>query len=433
MIGKLSVVDGPDKGRAFTVKPGKPLLIGRGQNTDTKLTDLGVSRLHCQIEVEGDQVVVSDSGSSAGTLINGHHVGRHALLDCQIIRIGGTSLLFERSSVHEESTLPQPRVSGPRLTPDTASELAELTGETLLHYEVGRLLAQGRSSLVFLGKDTRNGKPVALKVLGSEYARIEEEVQRFIRAVESTYQLRHPNIVRIYAAGKSHGRLWIAMEYVEGESLARVIERIKLRRFTAQGAPDEGESLERVIERIGTLGMVEWSFALRVGHQIAQALEAAYDKQIIHRNIKPENILIRQIDNVAKLGDLILAKSLAETTAHQITRPGDLVGDLMYMSPERTSSESAVDTRSDIYSLGATLYQLLTGHPPFEYGSRVDLVGKIRTEIPVRPKKHQLAVPDLFEGTIMRMLAKRPEDRFQTPGDLVRDLERAAKYNGLTL
>ena len=163
------------------------------------------------------------------------------------------------------------------------------------------------------------------------------------------------------------------------------------------------------------------------------ALEAAAEKQIIHRNIKPANILIRKVDNVAKLGDLMLAKALSELSAQQITRPGQMVGDLAYMSPERTGSDpNAVDTRSDIYNLGATLYALLTGHPPFQ-GSMVELVRKIRNEPPARPKKFQLSIPDLFEGSIMRMLAKDPGDRFQTPTELLRDFERVAKFNGVTL
>jgi serine/threonine-protein kinase len=136
---------------------------------------------------------------------------------------------------------------------------------------------------------------------------------------------------------------------------------------------------------------------------------------------------------VAKLGDLILAKGLDEITAQQITRPGQIVGDLTYMSPERTSGDpAAVDIRSDIYSLGATLYELLTGRPPFQ-GTMVELVSKIRNEPPVRPKKYQMAIPDLLEGTILRMLAKSPEERFETPRDLLKDFERVAKYNGITI
>ena len=408
MIGQFVVVEGPDKGKSYPVEAGKAILIGRGQNSDTKLTDPSVSRVHCQAEVVGDQLVLSDNGSVSGTIVNGKKVDQHPLRNRDTIQVGSTILRFEVKGVHEQSTL----VGGgptPKMAPETADELAGLVGQTLSHYEIGPIIARGQTGVVFKGKDTRDGKAVAVKVLGKEYARIDDEVQRFIRAIKTMVGLHHPNLVELYGAGKMGDVMWISMEYVEGESLVKVIERI------------------------GTVGMLDWRYAFQVGTQIARALEAAAEKQIIHRNIKPANILIRKADNVAKLGDLMLAKGLSELSVQQITKPGQMVGDLAYMSPERTGSDpNAVDTRSDIYSLGATLYELLTGHPPFQ-GSMVELVSKIRNELPAKPKKFQLSIPDLFEGSIMRMLAKAPADRFQTPTELLRDFERVAKFSGVTL
>jgi serine/threonine protein kinase len=352
---------------------------------------------------------VVDNGSAAGTLVDGQRVDRQVLRDGQSIRIGTTTLQFHRADIHERGTVGGGGAPTPKMTPETASELADLTGRHFTHYEVGPLLAQGQTGVIFKGVDTRNGKAVALKVLGKEYSRNDEEVQRFIRAMKTTIDLNHPHIVDVFAAGRAGDLLWIAMEYVDGESLAKVIDRI------------------------GTLGMVDWMYALKVAVHVARGLEAAHAKQIIHRNVKPANILVRKADGVAKLGDLMLAKGLQEISAQQITKPGQLVGDLIYMSPERTGSDATVDTRSDIYSLGATLYQLATGRPPFVGDSMVELVGKIRKEVPTSPKKYQLAIPDLLEGTIMRMLAKRPEDRPRTPTDLLKDLDRVAKYNNVTL
>src|SRR5207248_885270 len=122
------------------------------------------------------------------------------------------------------------------------------------------------------------------------------------------------------------------------------------------------------------------------------------------------------------LGDLALAKALEGTLAEQITRPGEIIGDVRYMSPERTRGTADIDGRSDIYSLGATVYALLTGRPPVEGGSLVETITKIRQAEPVRPTKYQLSIPALFEGTVMKMLAKRPEDRYQTAADLLTDL-----------
>jgi serine/threonine protein kinase len=140
---------------------------------------------------------------------------------------------------------------------------------------------------------------------------------------------------------------------------------------------------------------------------------------------------MRTKDQVVKLSDLMLAKALAGSLARQITQPGQLVGDVSYMSPERTRNEAEVDGRSDIYSLGATVYALLTGRPPFEGDSLPELIAKIRQAEPEKPKKYQLSIPDMFEGLVLRMLAKRPGDRYQTPVDLLKDLERVAKYQGI--
>jgi serine/threonine-protein kinase len=196
----------------------------------------------------------------------------------------------------------------------------------------------------------------------------------------------------------------------------------------------DGESMDKVIERIGIAGMLDWRYALRVAVHIARALDYAHSQNIIHRNITPTNIMMRSSDKVAKLGDLMFAKALEGTNAKQVTRPGELVGEVAYMAPERTHGHnSEIDGRSDIYGLGATVYALLTGRPPFEGNSLIDLVEKIRNAEPVRPKKYQLSIPDLFEGVVMQMLAKRPQERQASAKDLLADLERVAKFQGVSL
>jgi serine/threonine-protein kinase len=179
--------------------------------------------------------------------------------------------------------------------------------------------------------------------------------------------------------------------------------------------------------------MLDWRFALTVGVHIAQALEAAHEQHIIHRNVSPESILVRNQDKLAKLGDMMLAKAMEGIKAKQITRPGELVGNIAYMAPERTRSDVEVDTRADIYGLGATLYALLTGKPPFEGKSLVETIAQIRQADPVPPKKFQLSIPDPFQDAVMVMLAKRPEMRYQTPAEAARALERIAKFQGMSV
>jgi eukaryotic-like serine/threonine-protein kinase len=145
----------------------------------------------------------------------------------------------------------------------------------------------------------------------------------------------------------------------------------------------------------------------------------------------PANILFTR-QKVAKLGDLMFAKALEGTAAEQVTRRGQLVGELAYMSPERTRGTTDVDCRSDIYGLGATVYALLTGHPPFTDSSMPALINKIRNEEPAKPTKFQLSIPDMFQGVALKALAKRPEDRYQTATEMLKELDRIGKYNNVT-
>jgi len=192
--------------------------------------------------------------------------------------------------------------------------------------------------------------------------------------------------------------------------------------------------MTEVIKRIGIAGMLDWKYAFRVGVHIGRALEYAHNQGIIHRGVTPPNILLRSADKQALLGDLMLAKALEGTNAKQVTRPGELVGDVTYMSPERTrGTGEGVDGRSDLFSLAATMYALLTGKPPFAGSTLVETITRIRNAEPLKPTTFQMGIPGLFETTILKMLAKRPEDRYQTAGEVVRELERIGKYNGVTV
>jgi serine/threonine-protein kinase len=282
-----------------------------------------------------------------------------------------------------------------------------LSGHTVSHYAIAAPIARGRSGVIYKARDLRDGKTVAFKVLGPEYSARKDKFRRFARAIETVISLRHENLVAVYAgAGKTNDACWIAMEYVDGESLTKLIARLVV------------------------VDMLDWRFALTVAVQIARALEAAHRHQIIHRNITPSNILIRKVDSVAKLNDLILAKATEEVMQENVTAPGELLSDLLYTPPERTRQNAPLDPRSDIYSLGATVYTLIAGRPPFEGKTLADTVAKIRTIEPIKPKKFQLSIPDAFQGILLAMMAKSPEDRPQTATELVRVLEKIALHEG---
>ena len=219
--------------------------------------------------------------------------------------------------------------------------------------------------------------------------------------------LTHPNLVELYDSGQDEGLCWMASEFVEGENAAQLIFRI------------------------GIAGMLDWRQSLKIGLYVARALEFAAKHQIVHRKITPRCILVRRVDGAAKLGGLGLAKSLDDDAAAKVTCAGEIVGDLAYCSPEQSLGKH-VDARSDLYNLGATLYALLTGRPPCESRSLAETLDKIQIQPPEPPTKYHLAIPPLFEGIVLRLLAKRPDDRFADATALRMDLERVAKYLGET-
>jgi serine/threonine protein kinase len=416
---QLAIFAGPDQGRILTVSADKPLLIGRGRQSATRLSDLRVSRVHCRVEVKGTKVLITDLDSSSGTFVNGKRVARHELQPDEVLQVGDTRIRLQIADVAELPTLPPadaaPNATTPlrpkvkRTPPLAAERLGELTGSVLAHFQVGRALAKGRSGIVFHAYDFQNDRTVALKVLRSEFARDPQEVQRFIRAMRTTLPLQHPNLITLYSAGKKQGYCWIAMEYVEGESLTQVLKRI------------------------GVAGMLDWRNAFRVAVHIGRALQFAHERHILHRNLTPQNVLVRKSDKVTKLGDLMLAKALEGTFAQQITQPGEILGDVHYMSPERTRGAEEVDERSDLYSLGALLYALLAGRTPFETPSLVATMAKIRDEKLPSPRTYQLSIPDKFAGLVMMLLAKRPENRYQSATELLAELDKIGKFQGMTV
>jgi serine/threonine protein kinase len=399
---RLIVIDGPDRGLTFALAPDQTLLVGRGKAAPARLSDPRVSRKHCRVQAEGDRARVVDAGSVAGTLVNGRRVEESRLRPGDVLQVGDTRLRLEWQDEDDADTrLP---AAAPRAPALRAERLHELTGTRLSGYEVGPVLARGRSGLVFQARSSRDGRDVALKVLWPEFSQDETEVKRFVRAMRTMIPLRHPHLVGLYNAGKTGRYCWIAMERVEGESVAEVLRQ-------AGGAPPS-----------------DWRFALRVATHVSRALAFAHYHHIIHRDITPQNILVRAADGAAKLGDLMLAKALEGGLAATITRPGELLGEVRYLSPERTAGGStAVDGRADLYSLGATAYALVAGRPPLEAESPVRTILKIRQEKPASPKKAQPALPDRFEAAIMKLLAKRPEDRFPTAAALLAELEQIAR------
>ena len=390
MTMRLVVVSGPDKGQTYPLSSGQNVTVGRSQDASIVLSDPYASRVHAALQIGESGVTLQDQESAGGMYVNGERVPEAKLSHGDTIRLGESELRFESAASSSSQTLVTPAESPARATPANEDDLAQLVGEKLHRYEIKQEIARGQTGMVFLAEESEKNRSIALKVLWPEISKNEEEMQRFIRAMKTMLPIQHENLVHIYNAGK-HGRFcWVAMEYVDGEPLTTIIDRI------------------------GTLGMLDWRYAYRVAVHLARGLEAAFEHQVIHRNITPQNVLVRESDKVAKLGDMMLAKALEGALASDITRPGQLIGDAPFMSPERTQGAADIDGRSDIYSLGTLIYALLTGRPPHVADSLPELILKIRKDSPEPPTKHQLSIPGLFEGAVLRMLEKRPKTDSRT-------------------
>ena len=407
MKRELVVIAGPDAGRAFALQDGQTLVIGRGQASDTQINDPRMSRVHCQVSVDGGGTLLTDGGSSSGTLVDGANVTKHDLKPGEVFHVGDTQFRYQLESHPEASSLGGDNAFGrPKPQPQIAP-LKDLVGQSLARYRLDSIIAAGDAGMIFKARDTEKDRIAAVKVLTPDPTHEDEQRERFVRAMKTMIDVRHPNIVQLYNAGKTGPYCWAAMEFVEGEDLTKVIKRI------------------------GIEGMLDWREAYRVAVHVGRALHEAHQRKTIHRNVTPANILRRHKDKVCLLGDLMLAKALEGTLARQITQPGQLVGDVPYMSPERTRDPRGVDHRSDLYGLGATLYALLTGRPPFESNSLPELISMVRQQEPRKPKEFQLSVNDTFQDAVLKMIAKQPDDRFQTPAALLRELERIGTYNNL--
>ena len=263
-------------------------------------------------------------------------------------------------------------------------------------YAVSSLLGGGGMGKVFLARDRVLDRDVALKVLRDQYAQDEEFVGRFEREAKAAASLNYPNIVSVYDRGTAaDGTYYIAMEYVPGGTLK---------------------------DRILKEGAMQTAEAVRLASQVADALGVAHARGMVHRDIKPQNVLLTA-DGDAKVADFGIARAASETT---ISNSSLVLGTAKYMSPEQATGEP-VGPASDLYSLGVVLYEMLTGEVPFEADSEVDVAMKHVTEPPRPPKEKNPSVPEALNVVAMKLLEKKPEDRYPGAAELVADLSRVGE------
>jgi serine/threonine-protein kinase len=284
-----------------------------------------------------------------------------------------------------------------------ATALPEL--QTLLgdRYQLDREIGRGGMATVYLATDTHTDKPVAVKVLHADLG-MALGPERFRREIDVASHLSHPNILAIEAFGGSGEFLWYVMPFVQGESLA---------------------------DRLRKEGMLSLEEAVRITCQVARALDHAHRQGVIHRDIKPDNILLD--GGEALLADFGIARAISESGDERLTKTGLTLGTPTYMSPEQAVAERNLDGRSDIYSLGCVLYEMLAGSPPFVGPSMQVIIARHTLDTVPSLTVARETVPDEVEDAVLRSLAKLPADRFATAGDFADALEASLKSGGSTL
>src|SRR5262245_12933848 len=313
-------------------------------------------------------------------------------------------------------------------------------GQRLGDFEIIREVGRGGMGVVFEARQVSLNRRVALKVLGPGLGLTPHAVQRFRREAQAAARLHHTNIVPVYATGEQDGTHFYAMELVEGPSLNHVLRQLRQAPGTEpEGAGDptpSGSSLTGpYVEGLGTsatsasggssvqlsAGGRYFDSAARMVAEVADALEYAHAHGVVHRDIKPANLLLSP-DGRLSVNDFGLARVLEEPG---VTMTGEFVGTPAYMSPEQiTAGRTPLDHRTDIYSLGATLYELLTLRPPFAGERRDEVLAQILHKEPVPPRRLNRKVPVDLETICLKCLEKDPDRRYQTAQALADDLRR---------
>jgi serine/threonine protein kinase len=317
-------------------------------------------------------------------------------------------IVGQPSSGSDDKTVIRQRPLGTDPSPPIITSLQQLgqslIGKRLEHYDLVEFVGGGGMGAVFRAIDTRLGRSVAVKVLSRDHSD-EDTIRRFRNEAQSAARLDHPNIARVHYVGEDHGWNFIVFEFIDGVNLRDMVERS---------------------------GPLSLSDALNYTYQVAEALAHSSSRDVVHRDIKPSNVLVTP-DGMVKLVDMGLARlHQVESSSEDLTASGVTLGTFDYISPEQARDPRAADVRSDIYSLGCTLYYVLTGRPPFPDGTALQKLLRHNAD---EPPDVRLLRPELspsVSALLAKMLAKRPSQRHQTAAELAGEIAALAAQLGIS-
>lgn len=485
MIVKLIVVKGQDEGKIFYVRPGTAKIVGRSTKTDIPLRDVGVSRLHCEVRNDGEKAVLVDMNSKNGSSVNGQRIsGIHLLGEGDRIGVGATVLEArlegqpetgappggpasaealgsediiafdepEAQKVEEEALqpiadapgadaprpVPQPGEGdvspedllgsfdlwlegdgAPQTSPEGPEESAgpetrpgpppavgappaagPRAGMSLGGCKLGEAAGRDDLCLAFQGVQVSMDRPVVVKILDPQGTADSRAVERFLRAARAGGRLSHPNIVQVYDAGEEQGFNYIVLENVEGESVQQLLKR-------------EGAGKPLPLRR-----------CLDIADQILCALEYAHGEDIVHRNIKLDNILVTR-HGVVKLAGLGFAKHLAPGSASGATRHGETLGDVFFAAPEQLADAASAGPQADLYSMGMVLFVMLTGRLPFPTKDRAQVLDRIRLGKLKSIRRLNPSLPEAVAQAVEKALRPDLAERFQNAAEMREALRQA--------
>jgi len=378
----LHVTRGPDKGKQLPLEAGKTYTIGCDAESQLVLTDPLVLKGHCSLEVGQDAVILRNHTATAGTFVGSHKISQAKLKANSLFRIGDSVLAI----VAAPPAAPKPKPRGPDA----------FVGRIIGGYKLIEVVGEGGMGKVYRATQLSLHRDVALKVLRDELAKDTAFRDLFVNEARAAAQLVHPNVVQVYDAGSEGDLVFFSMEFLGGGSVEEILAREK---------------------------KIPWQTAILQVLEAAHGLDYAEGRGIVHRDIKPDNLMING-DGRVKIADLGLAKR------GEGAQQKGIIGTPHFIPPEQALGKE-VDTRADIYSLGATFFRMITGRTLFTGKTAKEIVLKHIKEPPPAASSIDSDIPDEIDLVLAKMLAKEPGRRYQTAKELIAALEEICAAHGI--